>query len=369
MLFSIFFLCNCSTPNNNTEQENVITNKTSIEQDTISISAEEIKEQLKAPVYNKIVYFDKDTFAIPFYYSMNLNNSSLLWQLGDLEINSSAENYFSFSFEDKILHNHYYLDNGNMYLIFTENTEAITTKKIQEQLSDVSQMYYSDEESFIYRKDDRVDVIFFKYLPNKKSFAVYYANNGPFPLSLTLAQKLESAINQLRVAKNFFKPRFQNQLPNWNEYKKSLSNMHKKIIEDSRKEVLNAIDSLNDYQFKELESMDISLYKISKNPNMFWKTIQNYFANNKVNKGDFEIPGFKYTFGEIKNPTILYKDANSFVLKMNDPFDHVYYGTIVKTKINNVEVLMTTQSIKSWVGNRNTSKEMSFLYLSLFKSF
>ena len=61
-------------------------------------------------------------------------------------------------------------------------------------------------------------------------------------------------------------------------------------------------------------------------------------------------------------------DSNSIILYLEDPFNHPFYATIVKTKIQGNEVILATKNIETWVFG-NTLKEMAYFYKDLFNHF
>lgn len=373
----IFFLLfnNCSGKT----QTSLPADETKVKEETqsnIEVDTTKIANRLNEKMINKLVFFDKDTLSVPFNYSMKANNKAellFLWQLGDLEINSELDNYFSFGFEDQVPFRDEKMSGGNMHLVWTNNSEAITISKVKNQLKDIDEIYYSDNQSLIFRKRKIINTLFFEYLEDKKAFAVYLSYNDYLWFSkfddITLEQKLDVAIGQLAFAKQFFKNKKTQVASDWKEYEKNLNNLNLATINESYEEIKNTIKKSIFNEFIELQKMDFYIMNLQTDNTKLWQDIQNFYSKKITNIESIRFPNFEKSFGKYTINEVEYMDNDAIIVNLKDNFDHQFYATIVKTKIQGKEVILSTKNIKEGFSLYNPSKEMNYFYLNLFKNF
>jgi|GEM_PF-1056390 len=342
----------------------------------IKADTTEIANRSREKIINKLVFFDKDTLSVPFNYSMEANNKAellFLWQLGDLEINSESDNYFSFGFEDEIPFRDEKMSGGNMHLVWTDNKEAITISKVKDQLTDIDEIYYSDSQSMIFRKRNIINTLFFDYLEDKKAFAVYLSYNDYLWFSkfddITWEQKLDLAVGQLAFAKQFFKTKKTQTASNWEEYEKNLNSLNLATINESYEEIKDAIKSPVFNEFIELKKMDIYAMNLQTDGTKLWQDLRNFYSKKITNIENIGFPDFEKNFEKYTVGGVEYMADDAIIVELKDNFDHQFYATIVKTKIQNKEVLLATKNLKEGWGFSNPSKEMNYFYLNMFKHF
>lgn len=332
---------------------------------------EEIEKMLQVKKVEKSLTFDKDKLTLPFNIEMKAKNggeSLFLWQLGDLELNSQSGNFFSFGFEDELKYKFNNLGQGAMNIVWTDKQDAVTIAKVKDQLKDVDAIYYSDNESLIYRERGSVNSVYFKYLKDKKAFALFFSSNDHFSFELEIPQKLELAISQLSLAKNFFKSEPTSIAKDWESYEKSLNSLNLETVKETKSELAKTLESAKEKQFSKLKLMSMEVMPIAIDGGKTWATLQNYYSK-KIKEIDGNIfPNSEYSFAKYKNYKVEYSDADAMILELTDVFDHVAYAAIFKTKIQNKEVLLATKNISNWVNDQH-SKEMAYFYLAMFRHF
>lgn len=375
ILILSFTLVSCEQTKPTQKIEKIEEQEQKIQTD-LKMDSAEISKILLSKTVNQLVLFDKETFSIPFNYSMKANNRSemiFLWKIGDLEINSNSDNYFSFAIEDQIEFKDDNLSVGNMHLVWTDDKKAITLAKVKDQLTDIDEIYYSDNQSLIYRKRDIINTLFFEYLNDKKAFAVYLSSNDYFFFSkfndVSLEQKLELAIEQLSFAKQFFKIKNTKTASGWQDYEKNLNDLNKITIKESYEEIDMAMKSSTVNKFIQLKKLDISLMNLKTDNVKLWKDIQNFYSKKEMRSAENDFPNFENIFGKATVNKIEYIDANSIILFSKDAFDHPFYTTLVKTTIKGKDIILATKNIESSVLSKETSKEMAYFYKTLFNHF
>lgn len=335
-------------------------------------SQDEIAKMLQLKKVEKNVTFDKDKFTLPFNIKMKAKNraeSLFLWQLGDLELNSESDNFFAFGFEDELKYKDENIDQGAMNLVWTDKLDAVTIAKVKEQLKDVDAIYYSDNESIIYRERGSVNSVYFKYLKDKKAFALFFSSNDHFSFELEIPQKLELAISQLSLAKNFFKSEPTSIAKDWDAYEKSLNGLDLEVVKETKSELAKSLESAKEKQFSKLKLMSMEVMPIVTDATKSWTSLQNYYSKKIKDIDENLFPNAEYySFAKYKNYKVEYSDGDAMILELTDVFDHVAYAAILKTKIQNKEVLLATQNISNWVNDRH-SKEMAYFYLAMFRHF
>ncbi len=365
------FLGSCSdkTPKQTSSTDTVV--KPEATSDKIP-SQEEIAKMLQLKKVEKVVSFDKDKLTLPFNIKMKAKNraeSLFMWQIGDLELNSESDNFFAFGFEDELKYKDENIDQGAMNLVWTDKEDAVTIEKVKKQLKDVDAIYYSDNESLIFRDRGTVNCIYFKYLKDKKAFAVFYSANEHFSFDLDIPQKLELAIGQLSLAKNFFKSEPVALPKEWEAYEKSLNSLDLETVKETKSELLTSLESAKERQFSKLKLMSMEVMPIATDDGKAWASIQNYYSKKIKQVDENMFPNAEYyLFAKYKSFRVEYSDADSMILELTDAFDHVAYAAILKTKIQNKDVLLATQNISNWVNDRH-SKEMAYFYLAMFRHF
>ena len=345
-------------------------------QPKIKVDTTQIANRLREKIINKLVFFDKDTLSVPFNYSVKANNKAelfFLWQLGDLEINSERDNYFSFGFEDQIPFRDEKMSGGNMHLVWTDNKEAVTLSKVKNQLTDIDEIYYSDNQSLIFRKRNIINVLFFEYQVDKKAFAIYLSFNDYLSFSkfdnITQEQKLDLAIRQLAFAKQFFKTKNIQVASGWTDYEKSLNQLNLLTVSESRKEIENAVKKEVYNEFIEMEKMDFYVMPLQTDTAKIWQNLQDFYKRKITNTENIGFPNFENNFGKYTINKIEFIEKDAIIVNLKNDFDHQSYATIVKTKIQGKDVLLVTKNIKdSWVFS-NPSKEMNYFNLYMFKHF
>ncbi|MFN3021326.1 hypothetical protein ACK1KB_10105 [Chryseobacterium sp. TY3] len=210
--------------------------------------------------------------------------------------------------------------------------------------------------------------IYFKYLKEKKAFAIFFSSNDHFSFELDIPQKLDLAISQLSLAKNFFKSAPASLSKDWEAYEKSLNSLDLETIKETKSELTKSLESAKEKQFSKLKLMSIEVMPISTDATKSWITLQNYYSKKIKDIDDNLFPNSESSFAKYKNYKVEYSDADAMILELTDVFDQVAYAAILKTKIQNKEVLLATKNISSWVNDRH-SKEMAYFYLEMFRHF
>ncbi len=256
-----------------------------------------------------------------------------------------------------------------MNLVWTDKEDAVTIEKVKKQLKDVDAIYYSDNESVIYRERGSVNSVYFKYLKDKKAFALFFLSNDHFSFELEIPQKLELAISQLSLAKNFFRTEPTSLPKDWEAYEKSLNSLDLETVKETKTELTKSLKSAKEKEFSKLKLMSMEVMPISTDATKAWSTLQNYYSK-KIKEVDENIfPNAEYySFAKYKSFRVEYSDADAMILELTDVFDHVAYAAILKTKIQNKDVLLATQNISNWVNDQH-SKEMAYFYLAMFRHF
>lgn len=374
----VIILCNCDTKSQQSKVLNIDSTKS--HKNTIEIDSSMITQKLQVNTPNQKINIKNNNILLPFNYSIDESTGkyTFKWNLCDLIIDSESKDYSKLSFANNIPYKGYIGSEGKLHIIKTNNSNAITTQKFVKQHTELyKEILYSDDESIIFKTHSGAfSVLFYKYLNDKKSFSIFYKENKSVGFKATDKELLDLAISQLRVAKNLHKQSEKTDLLNWENYKKSLTILDKKVFKIIYKDIEKVIDSINTdvvYTPKIEGNWDlISITKTSDESENLWKSINN-LPDNKV---DFkEIYNTKlsdqiaYLRSSNKFLQVEYKDNSTLILKKEDRYDDkkIVYAVFSKLKIKNKEIIIFTGGYQNF-GQVN-SKEMAYFYFNLFKNY
>lgn len=337
---------------------------------------------LNLQVVNKIVSINKSKYVLPFNYLFDGRASTYLfqWNLCDLMIDSDSSNYSHFSFSNNIPYKGYIGFNGKVHVVKTKDSFAITTEKFRKlHKENYQHIYYFDKESVIYKiRDNRIGVLFYRYLKNKKAYFIYYKENDDLGINATEQELLDLSLNHLRMAKNMLSKEKSKPIKtqNWKTYNNSLSSLEKKVYGKIYKQIFTSIDTL---EFKKVYTpktdgnyLLVSIIKLDEKGNEMWKKINKITYKKGV---DFEKEyGTKLSnqiaFLRSKGNTLKleYSDDSSIILKKDygSP-EYIDYAVFSKTVLKNSPVLIFTGGWQNY--GEVDSKEMAYFYLNLFKNF
>ncbi|WP_312323897.1 hypothetical protein [Soonwooa sp.] len=155
----------------------------------------------------------------------------------------------------------------------------------------------------------------------------------------------------------------------WEAYEKSVNSLDLETIKETKSELAKSLESAKGKEFSKLKLMSMEVMPIATDSGKAWASIQNYYSKKikEVDKNIFPNAEY-YSFAKYKSSRVEYSDSDAMILELTDVFDHVAYAAILKTKIQNKDVLLATQNISNWVNDRH-SKEMAYFYLAMFRHF
>lgn len=256
---------------------------------------------------------------------------------------------------------------GQLFFIKTNDSTALTIEKFKD-LNKVAykKIYYSDKESIIYEdSQNNIAVIYFKYLKDKKVFAVYYRRNENFFAKSPEKDILDLSVTRLRMAKNLFKKRKKINQPNWNIYKNSLSNLEVKKLKSSFKEETTSIDSLNSNGIRTKFDLFSSIM-IDEKGKQIWNVINKLSKDKFIDSTTFDnYMHYLHFFNAKSTIKVEFKDSSTFILKKKDENGSLSkYGIFKKAIIKDSSVLLYNS-----FATKINSKEMAYFYFSLVNNY
>lgn len=374
----VIILCNCDTKSQQSKVLNIDSTKS--HKNTIEIDSSMITQKLQVNTPNQKIDIKNNNILLPFNYSIDESTGkyTFKWNLCDLIIDSESKDYSKLSFANNIPYKGYIGSEGKLHIVKTNNSNAITTQKFIKQHTELyKEIFYSDDESIIFKTHSGdFSVLFYKYLNDKKSFSIFYKENKSVGFKATDKELLDLAISQLRVAKNLYKQSKKTDLLNWENYKKSLTILDKKVFKIIYKDIEKVIDSINTdvvYTPKIEGNWDlISITKTSDESENLWKSINN-LTDNKVNFKEIYNTKLSDQIAYLRSSNnflqVEYKDNSTLILKKEYKYGDkkIVYAVFSKLKIKNKEIIIFTGGYQNF-GQVN-SKEMAYFYFNLFKNY
>jgi len=340
-----------------------------------------LKKLLVKTPSNVVEYNKGKKFLLPFNYKLSSYKGNVThifkWNLCDLIIDSSDSiNYSYFGLKDNIPYDGYGGFEGNIHFVNSLNSTAITTEKfINSEKEHYDKIYYSDDESIIFKKGKGVHILQFRYLNDEKKFSIYYNENLFIEINYeyTQQERLDLAIAQLRFAKNLYKERTEPDLFHWGSYKGSLSLLHRKRFKFIHNNIVNSVDTLKigvTFSPKEWTKTLVSIMRLNEEGNKLWNAINTISEDRVIDFSTIYNTDIsdQIAFLRVDNSIQLeYKNGSTVILKKENDSKKYDYAVFNKQKINNKDVLMFTGGYYDY-GFVN-SKKMAYFYLNLFENY
>ncbi len=350
------------------------------QEEKFKIDSNFVSEKLLVNIPNCSIKTKDRNILVPFNYSLNYSNGSysFKWNLCNLKIDSDSTNYSYCSFEDNVPYKGYIGFEGKLHFVKTIDSTAVTLEKFKKLHSEnYKQIYYSDNESIIFKTQrDAVAVLHFKYLKEEKVFSIFFKENKELGFKANEEELVDLAITQLRASKNFHSEKKVSDLQDWNNFKKSLSILNKKVFKVIYSDIVKSINTLGVdkvYTAKIDGSWNlISIINAGEETRKLWDAINKI---QKIKKIDFQniyntklSDQISYLRSYENFIQLEYKDDSTIILSKEYKYSKdKQYAVFGKKIVNNKEVLMFTGGR----GNQGkvNSKEMAYFYLNLFKNF
>lgn len=298
-----------------------------------------IKKQLALRLPTSPILINGVKKNIPFLYNYQINNNdniTLQWTLGDLYTQDSE---MSISFANIIDYKNNRTGAGSIFFICNDNPKAVTMAAVLKEISEFAKVLYYDEDSMIYINDDMIRCLSFKFYSDEGLYAVYYDDTTFKLRDEGYLIKLYYIIDNLRIAKAFWKDEVIVAPKDFKGYTDVLNPMMRvaylELRDSFEEEILNlSITS-------EIEAYGYNLLKFDNNVKQFWDKVsqnklgQEFTLDRKVLTND------EYT--KLSKVSILYKDKNTIVFKYLSPYNKEEYSFIKRGFINNEQVLFTNK--------------------------
>ncbi len=378
-LFTIAILfCTILSCKNKSETDSEL--KTDTTTKDITLDATQIANQLDTSVISKHIKTDKDTIILPFQYSLDFGGGiyKFSWQLCDLMIDSDSLNYSHYSLKNNIPYKGFSSFEGNIHLVNTLDSNAVTTQKFKHSNKEFyKKIYYADDESIICKTSRNViAVLSFKYLRDKKSFAIFFKENHTVGFEASEEELIDLAISQLRLAKNIFKEYTPKDLHDWNTYKNSLSQLESKVYKKIFTKFNTSLDSIGkDAVFTPRTDGNqalISTIKLGNEGTKLWQEISKLTNKNITNfsfSGNTELfEQIGFLLSRINTMQVEFINDDAIILKKKDEYSkQTEYIVMNRQVINNNDILFFTGSNYNY--DSIFSKEMAYFYLNLFNNY
>lgn len=323
-----------------------------------------IKERLALKIPTSPILVNGELKDMPFLYELVVREASenqFFWTVGDLH--SQDSEYFIeftniFRFKDNSI------GAGRVFYIRSNNPNAVTMKRLLEEIGQFAKILYHDEDSMIYLNSDMVRCLSFKYYPNEELYAIYYDDSTFKVIEESYSVKLDFIIDHLKLGKAFLNNEEVAAPIDFSGYVKianpSITSLYYRLREELGEELSNLKIS------SDVNPFNYNLLKFDHNVKQFWDELNRrkegqIFTLNKEALVKSEIP-------KLEEVTLVYKNDTTLVFKhWSSDMNKETCSYIKKCNIDNELVLLTDREFFSNAYTWKTGGKAMF-YLRMLES-